>query len=63
MKKIYQAPAVEDLGAVPALTAALGSSTRVDFSEFPALPSSTGSFDVCDSDFTNSPQNSFCEED
>ncbi|MEM1115888.1 MAG: hypothetical protein AAGJ11_05245 [Bacteroidota bacterium] len=60
MKKTYHAPVAEDLGAVSALTAALGTSTRVDFSEFPSLPSSTGSFDVCDSDPTNNPGGDFC---
>ncbi|MEM6288470.1 MAG: hypothetical protein AAF845_15130 [Bacteroidota bacterium] len=60
MKKTYHAPVAEDLGTVPALTAALGTSTRVDFSEFPSLPSSTGSFDVCDSDPTNNPGGDFC---
>ena len=60
MKKTYETPTVEDLGPVPALTAALGTSTRVDFSEFPALPASTGSFDACDSDYSNSPKGGFC---
>ncbi|MEM1115075.1 MAG: lasso peptide [Bacteroidota bacterium] len=60
MKKAYQAPVLEEVGGVAALTAALGTSTRVDFSEFPALPSSTGSFDACDSDPTNNPGGDFC---
>ncbi len=60
MKKTYEAPVLEEVGAVSTITAALGSSTRRDFSEFPALPSTTGSFDACDSNPNNSPDPSFC---
>lgn len=60
MKKTYQAPALEEVGGIASLTAALGTSTRVDFSEFPALPASTGSFDACDSDPSNNTDPDFC---
>ncbi len=60
MKKTYEAPVLEEVGAVSTTTAALGTASRTDFSEFPALPSSTGSFDACDGDPTNSPGQSFC---
>ena len=59
MKK-YQTPALEEVGGIAALTAALGTSTRVDFSEFPALPSGTGSFDACDSNPDNNTDPDFC---
>lgn len=52
MKKSYQAPELVEFGTVGELTAALGSSSRPDQSEFPEIPASTGSFDVCDNDTT-----------
>ena len=55
MKKTYSTPVLEEVGAVSTITAALGSSTRRDFSEFPALPASTGSFDACDGNAANNP--------
>ena len=47
MKQPYVSPKLVELGAVGQLTAALGSSTRPDFSSFPQIPASTGSFDIC----------------
>lgn len=47
MTKTYIAPEVVELGAVEELTAALGNESRVDFSTFPAIPASMGSFDIC----------------
>ena len=47
MTKTYIAPALVELGAVQQMTAALGSDVRVDFSTFPQIPASTGSFDIC----------------
>ena len=48
-KKDYVAPAVEEFGTVADLTAAIGSSSREDQSEFPEqFPPDQGSFDVCD---------------
>ena len=48
MKKLYVTPAIDEVGGVAGLTAAFGSSTRRDFSEFPEVQASTGSFDLCD---------------
>lgn len=48
MKTPYQAPLLEEIGGVAALTAAFGTDPQADFSEFPDIPASTGSFDVCD---------------
>ena len=47
MNKPYSSPTLVELGAVEELTAALGTSPRVDFSVFPQIPSATGSFDIC----------------
>lgn len=47
MSKPYIAPEVVELGAVEELTAALGSAPRADFSQFPQIPATTGSFDIC----------------
>ena len=47
MKKTYMTPTLEEVGAVSAITAALGTSARRDFSEFPAIPPSNGSVDLC----------------
>jgi hypothetical protein len=50
-KKTYEAPALQEFGTVAGLTAAIGSSSDVDQSEFPAqFPASEGSFDVCNND-------------
>lgn len=48
MKKIYNAPVLDEVGGIASLTAAFGTSARPDFSEFPEQPASTGSFDLCD---------------
>ena len=61
MKKTYQAPALEEIGGVAALTAAFGTDPRSDFSEFPLIPAATGSFDICDSNPANDDPDSFCE--
>ena len=47
MNKTYTSPVLVELGAVEELTAALGTSARPDFSVFPQIPASTGSFDIC----------------
>ena len=47
MNKTYSCPVLVELGAVEELTAALGSAPRPDFSVFPQIPASTGSFDIC----------------
>lgn len=47
MTKTYITPELVELGAVEELTAALGPSPRIDFSTFPSIPASTGSFDIC----------------
>ena len=60
MKKTYNAPSLEEVGGVAALTAAFGTSSRVDFSEFPLVPRGNGSFDVCDPNRTNSDPDSNC---
>ncbi|MGB3541477.1 lasso peptide [Rubrivirga sp.] len=60
MKKTYQAPLLEEIGGVATLTAALGTDSRADFSEFPALPASNGSFDACDSNPNNNTDPDFC---
>ncbi len=54
MKKAYTTPALEEVGAVSAITAAVGASTRIDFSEATGTRGS-GSFDICDGDPTNNP--------
>ena len=60
MKKTYNAPALEEVGEITTLTAAFGTSPRNDFSEFPAIPPATGSFDACDGNPANNPPGSFC---
>ena len=61
MKKTYNAPVLNEVGAVATLTAAFGSSTRRDFSEFPQVQAGTGSFDVCDGNPANNPRTGdFC---
>ena len=61
MKKTYNAPALEEVGTVSNLTAAFGSSPRRDFSEFPQVQASNGSFDLCDGNTRNNNPGSFCE--
>ncbi len=52
-KKTYEAPAVQEFGTVAGLTAAIGSSSDTDQSDFPQqFPPDGGSFDVCDNDDT-----------
>ena len=60
MKKTYSAPVLSEVGAVSTLTAAFGTSSRRDFSEFPQVQASTGSFDVCDGNPANNPKGDFC---
>ena len=61
MKATYTTPLLEEIGGVATLTAAFGTAPRADFSEFPQIPSATGSFDVCDG-IDNGPEDSdFCE--
>ena len=60
MKKTYQAPALEEVGGVATLTAAFGTSSRMDFSEFPQIQASNGSFDVCDPNREDSDPRSNC---
>ena len=60
MKKAYTTPTLEEVGAVSAITAAVGSSTRVDFNEFSGARGS-GSFDICDGNPGNNPPGTdFC---
>ena len=48
-KKTYEAPAMQEFGTVASLTAAIGSSSDTDQSDFPQqFPPDGGSFDVCD---------------
>ena len=47
MNKPYTPPVLVELGEVSDLTAALGAAPRPDFSVFPQIPASTGSFDIC----------------
>ena len=61
MKKTYHAPALGEVGGITSLTAAFGSDPRRDFSEFPQVQASTGSFDVCDRNTANNDPASFCE--
>lgn len=50
-KKPYAAPAVQEFGTVADLTAAIGSSSSEDQSEYPQqFPPDGGSFDVCNND-------------
>ena len=60
MKKLYTAPALNEVGAIATLTAAFGTSSRRDFSEFPQVQAGTGSFDVCDGNPGNNPPGEFC---
>ena len=62
MKKTYQAPALEEVGAISALTAAFGTSSRMDFSEFPQIAAGNGSFDVCDPNRADSDPRSNCSQ-
>ena len=47
MKKPYDAPELVEYGTVAELTAALGSDSTPDYSDYPSIPASTGSFDIC----------------
>ena len=48
IKDLYVKPELKRVGSVAGLTAALGSGSREDQSDFPGrFPPSTGSFDVC----------------
>lgn len=47
MKKHYDAPTIVEYGTIADLTAALGSDSMRDYSEYPAHPPSTGSWDIC----------------
>jgi len=50
-KKAYAAPAIHEFGTVADLTAAIGSSSKEDQSDFPQqFPPDGGSFDVCNND-------------
>ena len=63
MKATYTTPLLEEVGGVATLTAAFGTSSRVDFSEFPQIPSSNGSFDLCSSEGSSpSTDPDFCED-
>ena len=48
MKNSYEAPSLESLGAMSAMTAAFGTDPAPDVSEFPQIPADTGSFDICE---------------
>ena len=61
MKAAYIAPSLEEVGGVATLTAAFGTAPRADFSEFPQIPSATGSFDVCDAPPDGPDDADFCE--
>ena len=61
MKATYTSPSLEEVGGVATLTAAFGSDPRADFSEFPLIPSATGSFDVCDPNNNGMDDADFCE--
>ena len=51
MKKHYAAPELVEYGTVADLTAAIGSSSEADQSDYPQqFPPATGSFDVCNND-------------
>lgn len=51
MKKHYAMPELVEFGTVAELTAAIGSSSQEDQSEFPEeFPPDGGSFDVCSND-------------
>jgi hypothetical protein len=54
MKKQYQAPELLSYGTIEMITAAIGPSSQVDQSDYPAqFPPDGGSFDVCDNDNPN----------
>ena len=62
MKAAYTPPSLDEVGGVATLTAAFGTSPRADFSEFPLIPASNGSFDICDSDDVGADSDpDFCE--
>lgn len=51
MKKHYKSPELVEYGTVADLTAAIGSSSEADQSDYPQqFPPATGSFDICDND-------------
>jgi len=51
----YTTPELVPLGSIESLTAALGSSSAADQSDFPEeFPPDTGSFDICDNENPNS---------
>lgn len=51
MKKHYTSPELAEFGTVVALTAAIGSSSNDDQSDFPQeFPPGTGSYDVCNNE-------------
>ena len=62
MKKTYNAPSLNEVGTVAQLTAAFGTSSRRDFSEFPQIQASNGSFDVCDPSREDSDPRSNCSQ-
>lgn len=47
MKKEYVSPELSELGTMVELTAALGTHSHPDQSEFPEIPASNGSWDIC----------------
>ena len=47
MKKAYLSPVVESFGSIENLTRSFGSDPSPDVSEFPQIPASNGSFDIC----------------
>ena len=59
--KTYIAPALQEVGTVATATAAFGTAVRRDFSEFPQVQPSNGSFDVCDRNPNNNPAGSNCD--
>lgn len=55
MKKHYSIPELVEFGAVAELTAAIGSDSQDDQSDFPQqFPPDNGSFDVCNNNDPNS---------
>ena len=60
MKKTYSAPALDEVGTVARFTAAFGTAPQSDFSEFPLIPASTGSFDLCDPNRADTDPDSNC---
>ena len=54
MKKHYDSPELVEFGTVASLTAAIGSASRDDQSDYPQqFPPATGSFDICNNDDPN----------